>query len=97
MDEERAPTRKQLAVTAFIGALAAVLVGLAAPNPVVDAVVNRAVAEEVTARACIAQYEAGERWIKGAKKPACSLGTHDVPATAMKYPGVTTSFWTEPK
>lgn len=73
-----------LKVAAALGAAAALLVMLTGPNPATDAVVTAAIAEEVTERACIAQYGPGERFVH--KKPVCALGTRDVPATALSYP-----------
>ena len=85
MQEERVPDRNlAIGVVAAVGL--AFLSALVLPNPAHDAVVNSAIALEVHERACIAQYDAGERWTKRPKKPVCALGTNDVPATAMSYP-----------
>ncbi len=85
MQEERAPDRS-LAIALGVGVTLALLSAIFFPSPS-DAVVNAAIAHEVHERACIAQYEAGERWKKArAKKPACSAGTYDVPANALSYP-----------
>jgi hypothetical protein len=84
MQEERTPDRN-LAIGVAVSVFLALLSALILPNPAVDAVVTAAIAEEVHARACIAQYGPGERPAR-AKKPVCALGTYDVPATALSYP-----------
>ncbi len=82
MDEERSPDRN-LAIGVAASVTLALVSSLLLPSPAVDAVVIAAIADEVTERACIAQYGPGEF----VRKPmVCALGTRDVPATALSYP-----------
>lgn len=83
MEEELAPNRTLMKMV-LAGVTLAALSGLL-PNDLHDATVSAAIAEEVTARACVAQYGPSERWIRE-KKPACVLGTNDVPAHILSYP-----------
>lgn len=83
MHDDAASSPKALAVSIAIGVLATALIALVAPDTAHDAAVIAAIADEVTARACIAQYGPGERF---SKPVACALGTRDVPATALSYP-----------
>lgn len=74
------------AIVAVIAAIAVASAtgALASLNPGKEAAVSAAVASEIHERACIAQYGPGERFKN--VKPACALGTRDVPATALSYP-----------
>lgn len=78
--EERAPD-KNLAWAIGIAVTLALVWSLLPGQP--DVAVIAQVTEEVTERACIAQYGPGERFTKPMQ---CALGTRDVPATALSYP-----------
>ena len=80
--DEREPDGNLFKLIGVAVALA-LAAGFFLPSPAQDAEVPAAIVEEVSERACIAQYAAGERWTK---KPVCALGTRDVPATALSYP-----------
>ncbi len=80
MQEERVPD-----INLAIGVAAAVALALVSSlfwPGAPDAVVNAAIAQEVHARACIAQAGPGERL----PKMKCAAGTYDVPADALSYP-----------
>lgn len=83
MEEDRTPNKTLLKMV-LAGITLAALTGFL-PNDLHDATVSAAIADEVTARACVAQYGPSERWIRE-KKPACALGTNDVPAHILSYP-----------
>lgn len=86
MDEERAPDR-HLYRLILAGLLLAALPEFL--NDARHAEVTAGIVEEVKARACISQAAPSERM----PKPVCA-GGYEI-TSALPYPGVVTSYWTD--